>query len=188
LIDYQLPRTLLRAAPYRDFTGQVRQGKIHLFREEPAGYHEGQRTFCGKTLEACPGEIRLGYFGDVDCKVCRNSIESAERYAESQARWSVEAREREAQRREESRQWWLAYDQYLQSPTWREKRRMVLRRARGLCEGCGVRPPVQVHHRCYPQGVWPGSAEWIRAEKLFELVALCTECHDDLHLDREDEP
>ena len=77
--------------------------------------------------------------------------------------------------------WWQRYEAYLQTPTWAEKRRMVLRRAHGICEGCGVRKATEVHHRTpYPPG-WPGSKLWLRHEKLFLLVALCTECHQDLH-------
>jgi hypothetical protein len=81
----------------------------------------------------------------------------------------------------ESDRWWALYDVYLQSPTWAEKRRRVFERSRGLCEGCGVRRATRVHHRRYPRGVLPGSQEWIRAEKLFDLVALCSRCHADLH-------
>ena len=80
-----------------------------------------------------------------------------------------------------SQSWWALYDVYLQTPIWAEKRRRVFERARGLCEGCGVRRPTCIHHLHYPAGVLPGSKEWIRAEKLFDLVALCDCCHADLH-------
>ena len=80
-------------------------------------------------------------------------------------------------------EWWEAYERYLQTPTWFEKRRAVLRRANDLCEGCRIRKAVQVHHLpgCYPRGCLPGSREWIKAEKLFHLVALCLQCHEDIH-------
>ena len=161
MIDLNLQRTLLRAAPYRDFTGNVRPGKIHILKDD-TGVNGERRTCCGKTLENCPGKIFSGTFSEADCKVCRNSIESADRYEEINARWAEQAAQHQAQRLEESQRWWAAYNQYLQSPTWAEKRRMVLRRANNICEGCGVRTATIVHHRSYPQSVTPGSEAWIR--------------------------
>jgi 5-methylcytosine-specific restriction endonuclease McrA len=77
--------------------------------------------------------------------------------------------------------WQSAYERYRQTPTWAEKRRLVFQRSHRLCEGCGVRPPREVHHLRYPVNCLPGSAEWIKCEKLFDLVALCEDCHSDLH-------
>jgi 5-methylcytosine-specific restriction endonuclease McrA len=85
----------------------------------------------------------------------------------------------------ESQSWWALYEVYLQSPIWAEKRRRVFERARGLCEGCGIRRPNRIHHLRYPKGSSPGSDEWLRAEKLFDLVALCDSCHADLHPGKE---
>ena len=82
---------------------------------------------------------------------------------------------------EERRRWWEAYDRYLQTPYWQEKRRLVLRRANGFCEGCLKNKATQVHHTCYPKDSKPGSRDWIRKEKLFHLVAICSGCHQDLH-------
>lgn len=99
------------------------------------------------------------------------------------AAWRHEAEVREVERQERRRQWWGAYERYLQLPTWFEKRRRVMARAGKLCEGCRNAPAVQVHHLRYPQNMIPGSKEWIRAEKLFDLVALCNACHEDRHHD-----
>jgi len=74
-----------------------------------------------------------------------------------------------------------AYEIYLQSTEWLDKRRRVLARAKSMCEGCGIRNAVQAHHLSYPAAVLPGSKEWIGAEKLFHLVALCLRCHQDLN-------
>lgn len=76
------------------------------------------------------------------------------------------------QREQERSEWFQRHDNYLQSSEWREKRRKVLRRARGLCEGCGNRQPTQVHHLSY--------AHWGN-ELLWELVAVCDDCHDRAH-------
>jgi hypothetical protein len=88
-----------------------------------------------------------------------------------------------------SHAWQEAYDRYLQSPAWLEKRRQVLARTRGICEGCGARRAVEVHHRFYPRcDCLPGEPAWIRAEKLFDLAAVCLACHQDLHPGKKNSP
>lgn len=69
------------------------------------------------------------------------------------------------------------YDQYLKTPDWRTRRQMVLQRSKGLCEGCGAQKATQVHHTTY---------DHVGAEFLWELRAICEECHDRItRLDRE---
>ena len=94
-----------------------------------------------------------------------------------------EAFDREMQERKA--EWWKAYDAYLKSPIWREKRSIVLKRAGETCEGCRQAKAVQVHHKRYPPGCFPGFPEWIRREKLFDLAAVCERCHEDLHTGRD---
>ena len=89
---------------------------------------------------------------------------------------------KEAERTRERIEWLLAYRIYLESAIWREKRRKVLERCRGICEGCGNRRAVEVHHLEYPQWpVIPGSEEWLRREKLYDLVGVCERCHREVH-------
>jgi hypothetical protein len=60
---------LLYASPYLDsFAGVMREGKIHIIKESrgPTQW----RTYCGKTDETCPGEIREGFAELVTCKGC----------------------------------------------------------------------------------------------------------------------
>ncbi len=67
-----------------------------------------------------------------------------------------------------------AYLLYLCSPDWAAKRTAVLARKHGLCEyegGCGNRA-TQVHHRTYDR---------IGAEKLEDLLAVCSTCHRTIH-------
>jgi len=64
------------------------------------------------------------------------------------------------------------YRQYLDSPEWRAKRDLVLKRCGGICEGCGTAPATQAHHRIYQN---------FGNEFLFELLGLCRACHDRLH-------
>ena len=72
-------------------------------------------------------------------------------------------------RGEQRRDW---YHRYLQSPQWQRKRQLVLKRANGICEGCGLNKATQVHHLTY---------ERIGDEMLFDLVAVCDQCHDEVH-------
>ncbi len=68
------------------------------------------------------------------------------------------------------------YADYLKTPEWRTARRLVLKRANGLCEGCLTSPATQVHHLSYAH---------VYREFLFELVAICDHCHDRWHQDDE---
>jgi 5-methylcytosine-specific restriction endonuclease McrA len=65
-----------------------------------------------------------------------------------------------------------AHNAYLDSPAWKDRRRLVMERAQGLCEGCRQASATEVHHLSY--------SHWGQ-ELLFELVALCGDCHDRIH-------
>ena len=84
-------------------------------------------------------------------------------------RLAERSRQESEQRRTE---WFDDYGVYLRSAGWQELRQKVFRRARGLCEGCADRPPTEVHHLTY---------EHVKSEFLFELVALCEQCHERAH-------
>lgn len=91
-------------------------------------------------------------------------------------RWR-ESGNRYAERREEiDRAFWEYYQDYITSNEWRAKRDRVLRRANGVCEGCGLHRPEHVHHQTYQN---------LGAEFLFELVAICRDCHQRIHPHRE---
>lgn len=67
---------------------------------------------------------------------------------------------------------------------WRQCRRCgaavgsAVARARGVCEGCRSARATQVHHLTYQHAghVVPGG------ELLWELVAVCDDCHDRAHM------
>jgi 5-methylcytosine-specific restriction endonuclease McrA len=65
------------------------------------------------------------------------------------------------------------YKQYLQSEAWRRRRELVLRRALGICEGCGQASATEVHHLTY---------DHVGNEFLWELVAICRDCHERYHV------
>lgn len=65
------------------------------------------------------------------------------------------------------------YDAYLRSEAWAEKRLKVLNRVNSTCEGCLEAPATEVHHKTYVH---------VFDELLYELVALCDDCHRRAHV------
>jgi 5-methylcytosine-specific restriction endonuclease McrA len=65
-----------------------------------------------------------------------------------------------------------AYQWYLGSAFWRERRVAAFRRAKGICEKCKRRPATQVHHLTYIR---------VFSELPTDLMALCGKCHADIH-------
>lgn len=94
----------------------------------------------------------------------------------SQRRWDDYSRFLETQKERRNQAFWDLYNTHLRSPEWREKCAAVHRRAADLCEGCGKHRPRHVHHRTY---------DHLGDEFLFELVALCLDCHQRIHPHRE---
>lgn len=74
--------------------------------------------------------------------------------------------------RAEEQEWRRRYNLHLNSDKWRAIRAKVLSRAGGMCEGCGVQQAVQVHHLHYKR---------LGNEMLFDLVAVCLVCHEQIH-------
>jgi 5-methylcytosine-specific restriction endonuclease McrA len=109
---------------------------------------------------------------------CRDFDEALrERWQAERSAWfaehaAVANREWRERRAGEDAAFWAEYDAYLQTPAWRERRRRVLERAGGVCEGCGERRAVHAHHLSYRR---------LGDEMLWELVAVCYDCHAKLH-------
>jgi 5-methylcytosine-specific restriction endonuclease McrA len=70
--------------------------------------------------------------------------------------------------------WLASYNAYLQTPEWKRKSVLVLKRDKHRCQGCLNAPATQAHHLTY---------EHVGEEFLFELVAVCDACHKRLHDD-----
>ena len=68
--------------------------------------------------------------------------------------------------------WMAEYSRYLNSPEWRQKRELVLRRDNHTCQSCLSAVATQVHHRSYEFVDLAGN------EPAFDLVAVCTPCHE----------
>jgi hypothetical protein len=82
---------------------------------------------------------------------------------------------REAQQRD--REWWDRYNDYLEGDGWQRKRDLVFARDAKRCQarldGCSIFA-TQVHHLTYRH---------VFNEPLFDLVAVCQSCHEQLHHD-----
>ncbi len=90
--------------------------------------------------------------------------------------WSQRQQARAQYDGETDSAFWDYYSRYMTSAEWQQRRYLVLRRANGVCEGCGLRPPEHVHHSTY---------QHLGEEFLFELLALCRECHHRIHPHRD---
>ena len=64
------------------------------------------------------------------------------------------------------------YKEYMKSNAWKVKRKLVLERAKGMCESCGIKRATQIHHKTYKH---------LYNEPLKDLIALCGICHQDKH-------
>ena len=65
-----------------------------------------------------------------------------------------------------------SYQRYLMTAEWQAKRKAVLAREQYVCQGCGTSRATEVHHLSY---------EHVGRELLYQLVALCGECHRTAH-------
>jgi 5-methylcytosine-specific restriction endonuclease McrA len=152
-------------------------GKVHVLSADLG------RTLCGFTRERCPGtivttheiiteelEIEPAQEPDTrpNCEKCLKATQAAER----RVQYEREYQERQRQKQEADRLWWAEYNRYLDSAQWSVRREAVLRRAQGICEGCGKNRATMVHHLTYAR---------VTREMLFDLVAICKTCHEQVH-------
>ena len=71
---------------------------------------------------------------------------------------------------EKDEKWWSLYDQYLSSPEWAAKRKIIMERDHHTCR-CGG-SAAQVHHLIYDN---------VGEEESEDLVAICLKCHKTEH-------
>ena len=80
--------------------------------------------------------------------------------------------ERRVEKREHLRAWREEEaPTYYTSELWSERRRLVLERDGGVCQGCLKAKATDVHHSTY--------SNW-GSEFMFDLISLCRECHERL--------
>lgn len=66
----------------------------------------------------------------------------------------------------------MPYREYLKTQHWQRQRTFALERAGHVCELCGHRSELQVHHRSYDR---------LGFEHPADLIVLCDSCHEDHH-------
>jgi 5-methylcytosine-specific restriction endonuclease McrA len=64
------------------------------------------------------------------------------------------------------------YREYLTSDLWKSKREKILFRDKNICQECKIKPAEEIHHITY---------ENLYNELLEDLIALCKECHNEVH-------
>lgn len=122
---------------------------------------------CGRLLSnALPHSMACPATPPVDLEAIKNWA----RYDKDQ--WSKRALESQSIKQKRQEEWRLNYQQYLQSETWARKREAVFDRCNGLCEGCRGSSATAVHHLTY---------DHLGHELLWELAAVCRECHERAH-------
>lgn len=130
---------------------------------------------CGHGIRAVKSE-----YVDNKIKLRKLNGDPSVMFDESIRRRWLEARMHRPQEEKgaENREWWARYNAYLESREWKMRRALVLERCSGLCEGCRKQNADQVHHLTYAH---------MGNELLFELAAVCEECHRKLHPHMEEE-
>lgn len=139
-------------------------GSLHLYR---------QCIHCGVSIgTALKRSPEFDHAADWDAET------EARFRAERKSAYAAIIQEHVRRQREGKEGFWREYTDYLKSEAWAKRRAAVLKRANGRCEGCLEKPATQVHHLSYAH---------VFHEFLFELVAICDECHDRIHLDDDNE-
>lgn len=122
-----------------------------------------QCAHCGRATSSALSRSHLGDINsypmfDETMKARHDAAKAAIRLANSAAR---------------QKDWFAQHADYLQTAEWHSLRDRVFARAGGICEGCAMQRAVHVHHLTYEH--------WKR-ELLWELVAVCLQCHERAHV------
>jgi 5-methylcytosine-specific restriction endonuclease McrA len=91
-----------------------------------------------------------------------------ERWAQARQRYN----EWEQEQAQKDGEWWDQYNEHLASEKWQALRQLVFKRDQGICQGCYAAAATQVHHLTYKN---------VGDEFLWELIAICDECHERYH-------
>jgi 5-methylcytosine-specific restriction endonuclease McrA len=81
---------------------------------------------------------------------------------------------------EENQEFDREYEAYRKTEKWQRLRGKVLARDKFICQGCGsANRAIDVHHLTYDR---------FKDEMLFDLIAVCRDCHTRLHPEHADQP
>jgi hypothetical protein len=124
--------------------------------------------------EAVMTAIAAANTPEVDVELLKRGAQRRDEYR--QRCWQDARRRRQEALDQEiggrNKEWNDWYERYLQTYAWGERRRLVMERAGGICEGCRQEPATEVHHLTYKH---------VGDEFLWELVAVCGWCHSRYH-------
>ena len=72
-----------------------------------------------------------------------------------------------------STEWWAWYSDYLKTPQWQRRAERCKQRAGYKCERCGAAGvTLHAHHLSYKR---------VGKERESDLLAVCVDCHADIH-------
>jgi len=134
----------------------------------------GQKRYCDQCADCGweSGQLANSKLTQAQMDSAVPKIESTEKQRMWQKRYDAFKQQVEENEYIAQARWWGWYNEYLKSPVWQAKRAKVFARAHNVCEACGDAPAYQVHHLTYKN---------VGKEPLFDLVAVCAECHRALH-------
>jgi hypothetical protein len=70
-----------------------------------------------------------------------------------------------------------SYEEYLGSEWWEDRKERALYHWGGICNDCGWRKAVDVHHLRY----WQGGESVLGREDVADIIPLCRRCHMERH-------
>lgn len=122
---------------------------------------------CGRLLSnALPHSMASPATPDIDIGALQSWI------AHDREQWDRGRLDRQKIEQQRQIEWRANYEGYLQSEKWMLKREAVFERCDGVCEGCRVKKATAVHHLTY---------DHMGDELLWELAAVCRDCHERAH-------
>jgi 5-methylcytosine-specific restriction endonuclease McrA len=132
------------------------------------------RYQCRECFEYVGGSQRHALATPDTPEVDPASLVARDQYRER--RWRRYRAEWDQGIREQDEEWWRRYDEYLSTDEWHQRRRLVLERDGGICQNCRAARATQAHHLSYRN---------VGNEFLWELVAVCDDCHVCCHPDKQ---
>lgn len=120
---------------------------------------------CGSQLQSHKRDSIIVAQAKLNDGIAKFDLDIADRF------FSRGRQERKDQRDNERADWQAWYTEYLESEKWKSKRAEVMRRDKFTCQGCHGRA-TEVHHLTYAN---------VGDELLFQLIALCEDCHQRVH-------
>lgn len=159
----------IELVPYQDPTATC-EHRFELRRMRIRGggvQYKNQCTLCGKGSPAIAHD-KLSPAAREHAPLYDKELEQNVREEYREKRRAIAASYQESY----SDRWWAWYTEYLSSPVWQRRRAAVLKRSEYVCEACGQGRAVNAHHLTYDN---------VGHEPLYELVAVCANCHDAIH-------